>query len=357
MVLTGNLHAQGAPDLQGLYEQAKADLMAGRATEALGKFKQCLGLAGGDEVLTWQMQLGVARSYEKLDDALDALDYYHRFLDSFLDREGPLDSVWEKRRLMVQDQVVPGLEAGVLATRGLYTVQSTPPGAQVSIDGSRAGADQDAVTPFSAYLPSGPHNLVLSLEGHRRAEVRVVVRVGGRERVVVPLAKEEVKAAPVVEEIETTLTAMPGEPGGEPVAAAAAPEPGAQPAPPAAPTALVERSRDGLPPVWGWVGVGLGGALLAGGVISVVLAKQANDDLNYLATHAAEYTPGKWNNAKDRQMEAQAGAIACFVSGGVAAAGGAAYLVFFARRGAPPKAAVQLLPVPGGGVLGVSGSW
>jgi hypothetical protein len=65
------------------------------------------------------------------------------------------------------------------------TITSTPPGAQVRVDGEPAGA-----TPLRVDVPAGAHELEVLLAGHVTAHERVVVGYASRRAVQVPLEPE-----------------------------------------------------------------------------------------------------------------------------------------------------------------------
>jgi len=78
-----------------------------------------------------------------------------------------------------------------LASTGTVTVDSTPPGAEVLVDGEPAGT-----APLELRLAAGEHTIVLRLAGHADEERRVVVEVGSTAPVTAELTELE-QAAPV----------------------------------------------------------------------------------------------------------------------------------------------------------------
>ena len=78
-----------------------------------------------------------------------------------------------------------------LESMGKVTVDSTPPGAEVLVDGEPAGT-----TPVELRLAAGEHAIVLRLAGHADEERKVVVEVGSTAPVTAELTELE-QAAPV----------------------------------------------------------------------------------------------------------------------------------------------------------------
>jgi hypothetical protein len=66
----------------------------------------------------------------------------------------------------------------VEAAAGILIINSQPPGAAVSIDGTPTGKK----TPFAENLPPGPHQVVLALEGFAKAAFDVPVTGGEQAR-------------------------------------------------------------------------------------------------------------------------------------------------------------------------------
>lgn len=134
---------------------------------------------------------------------------------------------------------------------GKLSIVTTPPGAQVSIDGTPV----EGVAPVTSELPPGMHKVTVTLEGYEPQEVQVEVK-----------ANEEV-------EQKLQLMEVP-----EPVAAAPPPAP-PPPAPPPPPPPPPERSM-----VPAYVTLGLAGAGLVTGTIFGIKALQEKKDFEDMPT-------------------------------------------------------------------------
>jgi hypothetical protein len=73
----------------------------------------------------------------------------------------------------------------LLLYSGLLSIDSSPPGAAVRINGSEAGT-----TPMETRLPVGTHVILLSLEGHVDDVHRITIRSGQDERLDAQLVSE-----------------------------------------------------------------------------------------------------------------------------------------------------------------------
>jgi hypothetical protein len=88
----------------------------------------------------------------------------------------------------VARSLAESLKDHMVAATGMLTVQSSPAGAEVLVDGESAGT-----TPLELPIAAGEHAIVLRLPGHVDEERRVVVEAGETSAVEVPL----VASAPV----------------------------------------------------------------------------------------------------------------------------------------------------------------
>lgn len=97
----------------------------------------------------------IAADYEQLGQLREAARFYHRYLDETKD-----DNDRARVTKLVTD----------LETRpAKLTVESTPTGAKVMIDGKAAG-----VTPFTGVIPGGPHRIAVDTELDRQTkDIRV----------------------------------------------------------------------------------------------------------------------------------------------------------------------------------------
>jgi hypothetical protein len=199
-------HAQPRePDeIDGLYEAGKAALGDGEAALALGQFKAALHLASGQEHRTWPLLLAVALAYKQSDAPGHAIEYFRRFLALTDAHQGSLTLKWKQRRDRVS-AVLLELEKKLEQTHGFISVTSIPAGAAIVVDGTRAGADRDAVTPFGLILPAGDHMLQLSHDGHSQIQRIVTIKAGSRQSLPISLESTAPSKGPSV--TEATLAA------------------------------------------------------------------------------------------------------------------------------------------------------
>lgn len=171
----GSARAQPSPEADARYEDGKTLLTKGRYDEALSAFKEALGLTE-EEGQRWQLMLAVALTYEKMEKPVFALEYYRRFLNVSSSHAAAMGPKWKQRRRVAED-TVRLLEAAIFDDHGLVSIQSTPTGARLTVDGAPAGAD-GAISPFGAYVAPGTHTVRGELMGYEPAEVEVVVVAG-----------------------------------------------------------------------------------------------------------------------------------------------------------------------------------
>jgi hypothetical protein len=165
------------PSVERLYEEGKASLKASEPAVALGRFKDALRQAEGDNRWTWRLLLAVALAYKVKEEPQHAIEYFRRFLARTESHRSSMRMKWQKRREIAERDLVT-LETQVEGTHGFVSVESTPPGAQISVDGTRAGADGDAMTPFMLILKPGAHLVRVTKDGHQTAEQKVLVNAG-----------------------------------------------------------------------------------------------------------------------------------------------------------------------------------
>lgn len=375
-----------------LYEEAKEDLKEGRFPFALEKFRRGLDLAGNDRQQAWRMLLGIGLAYEKMGQLEHTIEAYRRFLSSYSSRPASPGDVWAQRAKLVEDQVVQ-MESSMLETRGALVISSQPEGSRVEIDGLAQGAQGTALTPFTAFLAPGPHEVRLQRDTYRPTTVRAVVDLGARRTINVvlePMQRKgrlnvrtgsadalvfvdrarvgegsevsvEVDAGPHVVRVaspgkaafEQAVTVTPDEPvnvSSETARVDVRPDAGV----------VTSAPRRPLRPLWGWIGLGGGGAILATGAVFTVLAKLKHDDLVALdakleadpALLADQSTYDRYNDLKSAVDRNQIVAGVMYGVGGAAVVGSAVYLIFFADHG---KKAAASLPVhfaidPSGGI-------
>jgi hypothetical protein len=402
-----------AVSADALYGQATRDLNEGRYPAALEKFRQGLALAGADPQQRWRSLLGVGLATEKMGQGDHAIEAYRAFLSSYSGRPAARETPWAKRAKAVEE-LVGQLEAELLESRGALVVTSRPEGARIEVDGRALGLEGNATTPFTAFLAPGAHDVRLLHDEYRPALARAAIERGARRTVdllLEPLGKTGrvtvrtgspdalvfVDRARVGEGVEvireldagphTVRVACPGRTADErsirveagqtlvlsfeggpsealpfevrPVEAPAVEDPVvAAPVVAVPPRADVSvPARRGAPrPLWGWIGVGTGGALLATGAVFTVLAKLKHDDLVALDRELADdpdllYDRAKYdryNDLKSTVSRNQVVAGVMYGVGGAAVVGSAVYLIFFADHGGSAGSPVSLTIDPRG---------
>jgi len=383
--------ADVAVGVDALYEEAKEDLKQGLFPFALEKFRRGLALAGTDGQQTWRMLLGIGLAYEKMGQLEHTIEAYRRFLSSYSAHPAAPGDVWGQRAKLVEDQVVQ-MEASMLQTRGALVISSQPEGARVEIDGLAQGAEGTAIAPFTAFLAPGQHEVRLLRESFRPTMVRATVEVGARRTINVVLEPMQRKGRLVVrtgspdalifvdrsrvgEGVEVAVevdvgphlvrVASPGKPAFEQSVTVTVDDPvtvssdtGRGDVRPDS-GVVTAAPRRPLRPLWGWIGVGAGGGILATGVVFTVLAKLKHDDLAALdgqldvnpSLLADQATYDRYNGLKRDVARNQIVAGVMYGVGGAVVAGSAIYLIFFADHG--KRAAdlpVRLVFDPTGGV-------
>lgn len=248
------------PEVETLYEQGKAELAEAPAV-ALGRFKAALKQAKGDEGWTWRLLLAVALAYQTKGEPEHAIEYYRRFLVQTDEHQATMTQKWKRRRAITGEQLV-ALEQEIEKTHGFVSVTTQPPGAEIIVDGTRAGADRDAVTPFGLIIEPGKHSIQVSLKGYAPVEKMVTVRAGDSQPVrldLVALAAPTAKAAAPKPTPTPTVAKAPAK---------------AAPAVAAADAGLQESASDasGGSPVGPWVVIGTASAAAVAGVAMTVLA-------------------------------------------------------------------------------------
>ena len=100
---------------------------------------------------------------------------------------------------------------------------------------------------------------------------------------------------------------------------------------------LVASSKRGLPPLWGWIGLGAGATMVGTGAVFSILAGKNVADVKSLDATYRDDPSLAWTDSdrsKRRDLESSTGtnrvvAGVMYGLGGVAIAGAATYLVFF----------------------------
>ena len=264
------------PSADSEYARGKAALKGGDSAQALEAFKSGLALAGEDEGTRWQLVLAIGLTYEEGGMPHHAVEYYQRFLNQSEQHRDALSPKWNKRRTLVQGNI-SRLEKRMAATFGYVTVASEPTGVQVHINGQRAGADADAVTPVGFYLPAGTHTASLRLAGHKLAEQTFELAAGKIRPLRFVLEPEPIKATVGLEEPKAEPLAPKGF---HPLPVDDPPQSALDAAVSA--TASLEPEGPG-PNVGAWIVIGTAGALTIASVVSAFLAAEERDEWNIYA--------------------------------------------------------------------------
>jgi hypothetical protein len=412
--------------LELLYQAANVDLAEGRSQAALEKFRRGLELVEADSQQAWPMLLGQAMAYEKMGQLDHAVDAYRRFLSAYSKNPVSSRDPWARRAKLVEDQVVAteasllgtrgalvvssqpqgarievdgravGSEGGALTPFTVY-LGPGPHEVRLSRDGYRTTTSRTEIqvgtritldVPLEAQKPKGRLTVVtgsadalVSVDRSRvgeGAEVTVEIDAGTHAvRVACPgrPAFEQTvtvtPAAPVVVTVTSAPVAGPVPVMQIPVerAVAVAPAQGATPVVEAAPalaaaepTVSAPAVRRAARPLWGWLGVGVGGAVLATGAVFTVLAKLKHDDLVSLdgkldaepALLADPATYARYDDLRGAVQQNQIIAGVMYGVGGAAVVGSAVYLIFFADHGRKVAGLpLQVVPRPEGGVTAV----
>jgi tetratricopeptide (TPR) repeat protein len=402
--------AQAKPDdtIKRLYNEAKADLNEGRYSFALESFKRALTLAAEQDALVdvWRTTLGVALTYQYMEQPEHTIEYFRRFVDSTDRNRDRLPEKWAKRRTLVRNQIAE-LEEEMLRKYARIALDSDPSGARVMVDGKVPGADGDATSPFALYLKPGSYTVRLELEGYEATEVPLKVTAGSRETVNVPLyamsrpgtltvttgdegAEVFLDGTLMGAGATVTFQAAPGahvvrvrHPGHEPVERTLHVTEGGNATLRVDPPVVSPKGADGevsgdadggfrLRPLWGWIGAGGGVAFIGTAAVFTVLAQKDANDLATLKQDIADgklaagpSTSKRWNDLSSGAESKQTVAGVFYGLGGAAIAGAAVYVfVFadlddglFARARGSSVPGIALVPQPGGGALSLRWTW
>ena len=282
----------------------------------------------------------IARCHEKSGDLAKAAEHYERYL-----REAP--DAEDREEVETQAEF---LTQKLQATMGRLEIVSEPPGAVVQVEGK--GRSENVKTPWTGWLEPGVHELKAMLEGHEDEARRVALTAGDEKKV-------ELEMKPV----------GGAEPEPEPKKPAAPAEPPQDAKPEAAPAPEVAKAKEPEPAagggadpesggaggIWGWVGLGVGAAGLAGGVVFGLMADSATEEEEKTKKAAAADPDTNYRSQIDsHHADAQRNALLANVAYGVGAvalvAGGLAFLL----GGDGEAAAAGCRPGVGPGRLGLS---
>jgi tetratricopeptide (TPR) repeat protein len=332
------------------YARGKAALKAGDSATALEAFKSGLAHASDDEGSRWQLVLAIGLTYEEGGQPHHAIEYYQRFLNQSEEHRDALSPKWNKRRGLVQGNITR-LEKRMATTFGYVTVASEPTGVQVFVDGRRAGADQDAVTPVGAYLPAGEHKVSLRLAGHKLAE-KTFTLVAGKIR---PLRF-------VLEPEPLSATAPIDDAKAEPLSP---PKPGAVTPLTDAPNAITASSTAGPATSLGpWMVLGTGGLLAVGAAVTAGLGAGARGDWESYTESLPAQGPSDLNayvdadtTWRDHESTVQTYDILTGALAGAAALGLGAGLVWLLLADDGPSDAPELTLTPTAGGAFAHAHW
>lgn len=189
----------------------------------------------------------------------------------------------------------------VLAELGRLTLHVEPGDARLEIDGEAVATTGSS---RSVWIDPGPHRIHVSAPGH--APQNVAFRIErGQER------KQEIKL------IASVGDAPPARPAERmtPARFAAVTDAPRRP-----------RERSALARVAPWVTIGTGSVLLAGGVVSWLRAKRADDDFTDACPTLIDCDPALEEKQEDAQRYARLGTV-LLATGGVLVAGGIVWQV------------------------------
>lgn len=274
----------------------------------------------------WQLWLDMALAHEHAGDHVTSLQYYNRFLASVAERQRPLSDAWQR----VKDdatRAVARLDGELRAVRGRVTVTSTPPKAAASFEG-RPPPRTPLVTPFDQYLAPGSYTVELTHPSIPAPVKKTFTLERGQALSLdVDLAAEAAAAATPT----TPATALPptreviASTGGEPAAVATRRAP--------------RRSNATTLESVGWLGVALGVAGLAAGTVFHVQGQGRVDE----ATCSDEpWCAGTVDERARRRADGEDlkdRALVSWIAGGALLAGGIVAIVLGGADDEPEEAA------------------
>ena len=275
------------PEQENLYLRGKAELKAQQYPEAAKTFETVLEQIKLNNENKWQLLVALAVTFDKWEKWVPALEYYERFLRALTPHLSDTDEKWRGRyELAVQTR--HDLQARLSATHSRISLDSEPQGATVWINGKKAGFNQNAVTPFVAYVTPGDYTFALTATGPRgatRAEKTMQVELNKTQSWMAAMREQTQVLDSISIETERPINSM-------------------------------ERPYAGL----GWTLFGSGIASAAGGLFFTFQALDTQNSLGAMTvtpTQDAEQSRNSWN-ALNEDLESQE--ITSWICYGVGAA-------------------------------------
>jgi hypothetical protein len=157
------------------FERGRSAFEAGAFREALDHFQEAYRLAPHPNV-----RVNIANCYDQLDRPIEALVHFEHFLTE-ADHPPP-----------AQRREVESAIARLRQRVGALTLQITPDGAQITIDGTET---RRAPVAEPVRVVAGSHNVVVELEGYRTERQTIVVEGGGTARLALRLQRADAVAS------------------------------------------------------------------------------------------------------------------------------------------------------------------
>ncbi len=139
--------------------------------EAIAQFLRAQELAPAPSNL-----LNISRCYERLGDTARAIEYLERYLE-----DPALEPERRERRLQDLERL-----RGSVSQEGRVEIVTTPPGAQIFVDGRPQEAE--VVTPATLRLSPGEHMIEVRLEGMEPVRREVEVEASGAVQLVIDMS-------------------------------------------------------------------------------------------------------------------------------------------------------------------------
>jgi hypothetical protein len=157
------------------FERGRSAFEAGAFREALDHFQEAYRLAPHPNV-----RVNIANCYDQLDRPIEALVHFEHFLTE-ADRPPP-----------AQRREVESAIARLRQRVGTLTLQITPDGAQITIDGTET---RRAPVAEPVRVVAGSHTVEVQLDGYRTERQTVVVEGGGTARLALRLQRADTAVA------------------------------------------------------------------------------------------------------------------------------------------------------------------